>query len=309
MYATIDDKLYKTYTNLDRHESLDPLLNTAHTLIAGTTGSGKSVLLNSVLWSAMSKPTLFVFIDLKRVELRKFEAYQGCMAYVDEPNEVHKALQEVIALMEQRYADMQEKKIYQSADYPLYVVIDELADLITDHQALADIVKIGRLGRAANIHLLCATQDPSRRTLSAQLMQNFTCCVALRCKTAIESRQITGFPGAENLPRYGKGYLWDAEGIRKIDIPLTSDEQILTRIAILKKKSAVVDLPEDDSLGHLDRLYNRIGSLEAQLDIAKRQLAVMTERAERAEAKLEVFRRKAEEYKKTTQYKIRRLFR
>jgi len=109
---------------------------------------------------------------------------------------------------------------------PLYVVIDELADLVSNKKALELIIKIGRLGRAAQVHLICATQDPSRKTLPAALMQNFTTTVALRCRSAIESRQIIGIPGAEKLPKYGYGIQWDAEGTHNIDIPLT-DERML----------------------------------------------------------------------------------
>ena len=126
-------------------------------------------------------------------------------------------LDSVIYIMEKRFKRMGDKK--KTAEGPYYVVIDELADMITIKGVLERLVKIGRLGRAANIHLLCATQDPSRRTLPAQLMQNFTCTVALRCRSAIESRQIIGVPGAELLPKYGYGYRWDADGIEKFAIP------------------------------------------------------------------------------------------
>ena len=57
-------------------------------------------------------------------------------------------------------------------------------------------------------------------------MQNFTCTVALRCRSSIESRQIVGVAGAESLPRYGKGIMWNAEGITSVDIPLTPEKDI-----------------------------------------------------------------------------------
>lgn len=200
-----------------------PLMESPHTLIAGTTGSGKSVLLNSCLYSVIGTGAGFVFIDLKRVELAQYKNIKECLMYITEPSKVSKALDDVIYTMENRYSRMSGRS---SSEPPIYVVIDELADLVETKGILDQLVKIGRLGRAANIHLLCATQDPSRRTLKAQLMQNFTCTVALRCRSAIESRQIIGVAGAEKLPLYGKGLRWDATGIHEFDVPMTPDEEI-----------------------------------------------------------------------------------
>ena len=200
---------------------LDPLINSAHTLIAGTTGSGKSVLLNDVLSRLSYTVDGFCsFFDLKRVELIDYKYDVGlCSNYISEPEDVLEELDFLIFLMEGRYEDMASRGLKKYDGYHHYIVIDELADMITIEGVLERLVKIGRLGRAANIHLLCATQDPSRRTLPAQLMQNFTCTVALRCRSAIESRQIIGVPGAELLPKYGYGYRWDADGIEKFAIP------------------------------------------------------------------------------------------
>lgn len=243
--ASIALDLYKE--GMDRWKELDPLVNTSHTMIAGTTGSGKSVLLKSLVYSIMSAPSFMLFIDLKRVELRQFEKYQGCAGYVDDPDDVHRRLLDVIQLMEERYEEMQQKEIYSYRGVPFFVVIDELADLVTDKKVLADLVKIGRLGRAAKIHLICATQDPSRKTLSAQLMQNMSCSVALRCKTAIESRQVIGIPGAEELPKYGKAIFSDADGIHKLTVPFTEDEQIRERVnALLAEGKAPSPAPSDD---------------------------------------------------------------
>ena len=70
--------------------------------------------------------------------------------------------------------------------------------------------------------------------MPAAYMQNVTAAIALRCRSDIESRQIVGVAGAENLPRYGKGILWDAEGIRTIDIPLTPEEDIINYLGWLR---------------------------------------------------------------------------
>lgn len=200
---------------------LTPLINTAHTLIAGTTGSGKSVLLNDILKRFCETYEGYCsFFDLKRVELIDYKNTAGvCSRYVSEPEDVINELDFAIWLMEGRYIDMAKKGLKKSDDYHHFLVIDELADMLTIKGVLERLVKIGRLGRAANIHLLCCTQDPSRRNLPAQLMQNFTCCVALRCRSAIESRQIIGVPGAELLPKYGKAIRWDADGLEEFEVP------------------------------------------------------------------------------------------
>lgn len=209
-------------------ELRDLIIPTAHTLIAGTTGSGKSVLLNSILYSLLiDTSNLFYMADTKRVELKIYAKLERRVRRVTEPEEVGEMLSEVIDIMESRYESMDGK---ESKEPRIYVVIDELADLVDDDDAgkavLKQLVKIGRLGRAAHIHLICCTQDPSRRTLSAQLMHNFTTCIALRCKDAIESKQIIGRDGAESLPRYGKALVSCPDGYKTISVPMTPEEDI-----------------------------------------------------------------------------------
>lgn len=207
----------------------------SHTLIAGTTGSGKSVLLNDLLiainsYSSEYGDPICVFFDLKRVELCQYKLLKGfCAGYVTEPRQVLSALDWAIDKMEARYREMNGRK--KSSRSPLILVIDELADLVSIKGALDRLIKIGRLGRAANVRLLCATQDPSRRTLSAQFMQNVTCSIALRCRSAIESRQIIGVPGAELLPRYGKALVYTPSGLDEFEIPYVPEEWVEAYIA------------------------------------------------------------------------------
>lgn len=210
-------------------ECLALVQNTAHTLIAGTTGSGKSVLLNTVLYSLIKANIIegqtsnFIMIDPKRVELKLYRNCPVCWRYVTEPEQVPGALDYAIEIMEDRYTNMPGKE-YQGSH--IYIVIDELADILSTPGVLERIVKIGRLGRAAHIHLLMCTQDPSRTTLSAQIMQNITTSVALRCKDVTESKQIIRTSGAENLPKHGKAIVSDPDGYHTIKIPFTPDEDI-----------------------------------------------------------------------------------
>lgn len=201
-----------------------------HTLIAGTTGSGKSVLLNSIIWSYLSYPDYNVFIDLKRVELVRYKNHPRTLAYVNRPEQVIPALDSLIQRMENRYDEMEREGTVLSDRPRVNVIIDELADLLTYKGVEERIVKLMRLGRASRIHLLMATQSPNRKVLTATIQQNVTCAIALRCKSAIESRQVIGVGGAENLPRYGKGLLSDADGIREVTIPMTPEEDIISRV-------------------------------------------------------------------------------
>ena len=208
----------------------------SHTLIAGTTGSGKSVFLRSIIRSALFRfpfdapgGAAMVLIDLKRVELSDFRHLPHTLLFADEIGDAVEALRRVSATMENRYKAMQTDglKLYQGGD--LYVIIDELADLIRSdvRRILPQLEHIGRLGRAAKVHLILCTQSPDRKTLCATVQQNATLTFALRCRSAIESRQIIGVNGAEALPRYGQTIYRDAEGLHTSPVPFYPDEDIL----------------------------------------------------------------------------------
>ena len=116
----------------------------------------------------------------------------------------------------------------------MYLIIDELAELLSvDRKKVVDkLSRIMRLGRAARVHVIGFTQAPNRAKgggLDPQLCQNFTAAVALRCRSAIESRQIVGIGGAENLPKHGKGIFWSSDGIETITIPFCDDNTLTTR--------------------------------------------------------------------------------
>lgn len=201
---------------------IDDILATPHALIAGTTGSGKSVALAGVINGILKKDpheVSMVLIDLKRIELARFKNAPHCVKFITEPYDVIPVLDGVNNLIDDIY-----KNGGGGEDY--YVIIDELADTMDIKGVLERLTRIGRIGRAAGVHLICATQDPSRRTLKAQLMQNFTLCIALRCRSAIESRQIIGVKGAETITEYGEAYQWDARGLQKIEIPMVPDDVI-----------------------------------------------------------------------------------
>lgn len=212
------------------------ILKQPHTLIAGTTGSGKSTFLHSIIFTALSESpenVEIVMLDPKRVELMKYADLPHVVDHQKDLDGITNALKKVSVVMESRFQWMETQGETMYPGKHLIVIIDEIADLLScrGFDVLPLLIHIGRLGRAARVHLIAATQSPDRKTLPAQMVQNFTCRIALRCLSPIESRQIINTSGAEKLPRYGHGLMLDADGIREIVIPFTDPDDIKNRIA------------------------------------------------------------------------------
>lgn len=207
------------------------MLTSPHILIAGSTGCGKSVTLNGLIYTAMLEGlergdgTRFIYFDMKMVELIEWKDLPTCFDYIDRPENAPRALQNMVDNMYRRYKEMQQKHIKETAEGHVYIVIDELADFIQHKGCLEPLVTIGRLGRAAHFHIIACTQDPSRTTLSGPFMQNMSCRLALKCNSPIESRQIVGCTGAEALPDHGTGILNQGK-TSYVDVPMVESEDI-----------------------------------------------------------------------------------
>ena len=205
------------------------ILKQAHTLIAGQTGSGKSVMLNGILTTACKKGFYaMILIDPKRVELCDYKRLPNCVAYANTSAETVNALDYAIDIMERRYARMERAGLKEYGGDPLIVVIDELADLLisADCKTIANqLQKLTALGRAARVKVICATQCPNRTILKANIVLNFSARVGLHCQTSIESRQVINVKGAEDLPMYGKClYLRPGHNLEGWVVPMTSEE-------------------------------------------------------------------------------------
>lgn len=213
------------------------ILESPHTLIAGTTGSGKSVLLNSILSAFMTNygvDNRLYLIDPKRVELSIYKDLPHVEKYTSDTHQALAILDEVIDRIESRYQIMEDAHIRQWNGSHIYIIIDELADIMISPDSKAfklKLQKILQIARACNIHIIAATQAPNRTIIPANLILNFTNRVALRCLSSIESRQIVGVKGAELLPQYGKGlYQSPKSGITSVDIPYTSESDVEQQI-------------------------------------------------------------------------------
>lgn len=215
----------------------DDLLTAPHALIAGATGSGKSVFLNGLICSALySFPfeKQLVLIDTKRTELYQYAPAPHTLQYITEPAAAVQALHDMLNLINARCTETARNGAKQSDAAHVYIIIDELGDLIfTSRNAAPLLGRIAMIGRAANVHLICCTQCPNRKTLSAEFAANMPARIALRCDSVIESRQIIGTNDAVNLPQYGQclykspknrtpelwnvPYISDAEQIEKVN--------------------------------------------------------------------------------------------
>ena len=205
--------------------------NQAHILIAGSTGSGKSVLVNSFIYSMLYKSPEkleLILIDPKRVELVKYRKLPQCRKYATENRDIIAALSHAIDTMEKRYKQMQRHGTVKYDGSEIWIIIDELADLMTTckKQVTPLLCRLTQLGRAANIHVLAATQRPTREIITGQIKVNLDCRIALRCPARQDSVNIIGRGGAELLPRYGNGYYMVPAGITLEEIPYTEPETI-----------------------------------------------------------------------------------
>jgi S-DNA-T family DNA segregation ATPase FtsK/SpoIIIE len=188
-----------------------------HMLIAGATGSGKSVALDAILCSmlycASPSQVQFVLIDPKRVELGAYAGLPHLAApIITSAAEAVTTLASINAAMDKRYKAMARKRTKSGAEagYPrMVVVIDELADLmLVSKKAVEEsIIRIAQLGRAAGIHLLVATQKPVVSVITGLIQGNIPCKLALQTASTSDSVRILGHKGAESLLGRGDALL------------------------------------------------------------------------------------------------------
>lgn len=212
------------------------VLQQAHTLIAGATGSGKSVIINGLIYTALFQSpsnAALILCDPKRVELNQYAKLPHTIRYAETIPEILQTLNYAAGVMEQRFVDMKRQGLKETTERHIYVIIDEYADLMLNCRPaeLKAMQHIAELGRAAHVHLILATQAPNRQVIKANIAVNMTAKIALRCDSAIESRQIIGEKGAELLPQYGDClYKTPSRGIRHytgiVKIP---DEELTAR--------------------------------------------------------------------------------
>lgn len=200
-----------------------------HLLVAGTTGSGKSVGLNTFILSliARKKPAdlKFILIDPKRIEFSIYNNQKYMLApVVTEMSQASAALAYLVEEMEKRYALFEEnlvkniKEYNENAGHLPYIVcvIDEFADLMASDKNAGDYVRrLAQKARAAGIHIILATQRPSVDVVTGVLKANFPTRLAYKTASATDSRTIIDAPGAEKLIGRGDALFLAADGETK----------------------------------------------------------------------------------------------
>lgn len=187
-----------------------------HVLIAGATGSGKSVAINAfitnILFRASPNEVKFILVDPKRVELTGYNGIPHLLTpVIVEPEKVVSALKWAIAQMEKRYKTFAEVGVrniegfnelsgFQALPY-IVIIIDELADIILFAPSEVEdlITRLAQMARATGIHLILATQRPSVDVLTGLIKANVPCRIAFNVTSMVDSRVIIDTPGAEKL--------------------------------------------------------------------------------------------------------------
>ncbi len=300
---------------------------TPHMLIAGATGSGKSVFINSMVISLLYKATpsdvKMIMIDPKKVELAPYNGIPHLLTpVVTDPKKAAVILKKMVAEMEYRYEmfaktnvrniegynkRIEKDKDLDYAKFPyIVIIIDELADLmmVASNEVESSIARLAQMARAAGIHLVIATQRPSTDVITGLIKSNIPTRLSFSVSSSIDSRTILDSSGAEKL--LGKGdMLYSANGeneLVRIQAAFLSDEEILAVVEDIVENNIVEnnedkhsfekEIEEFENSVELDELYEQAKSLvieyqRASTSLLQRELKVGFNRASKIMDQLE----------------------
>lgn len=226
-----------------------------HVLIAGQTGSGKSVLMNSwiatILFRSSPDEVRLILVDPKRVEMSQYNGIPHLLTpVINDPSQVVSSLKWAIGQMEQRYKIFSQVGARNIASYNemagiqrlpyILIIIDELADIMLFAPAEVEdsICRIAQMARATGIHLILATQRPSVDVITGLIKANIPSRISFAVSSLMDSRVIMDSPGAEKL--LGRGDMLyippDQAKPSRIQGPMVTDEEINTLIDYLKNQ-------------------------------------------------------------------------
>jgi S-DNA-T family DNA segregation ATPase FtsK/SpoIIIE len=229
--------------NISGKPIVGDLASMPHLLIAGTTGSGKSVCINTIILSLLYRHTpdrcKFILIDPKMLELSTYEGIPHLLCpVITEAKKAASVLGWVVKEMESRYRLMTKDGVRNIDGYNgkhqlpmpyIVVVVDEMSDLmlVAGKEIENYIQKLSQMARAAGIHIIMATQRPSVDVITGTIKANFPTRISFQVTSKIDSRTILGEQGAEQL--LGKGdmlFMSSANRIVRIHAPFVSDNEI-----------------------------------------------------------------------------------
>ena len=240
-----------------------------HLLIAGSTGSGKSVGLNTMICSLLYKATpadvRFLLIDPKRLELGIYEGIPHLLApVVTDAKEASARLKWIVGKMDERYKQLQAKAARNIEGYnrevapeeklPYWVVVvDELADLmmVSAGEVQNSLVRLAQIARAVGIHLIVATQRPSVDVVTGLIKANFPTRIAFQVASKVDSRTVLDGNGAEQLLGRGDMIFVPPGGSRQVRVhgSWVADNEVKAICEFLRKQGAAVyekvELPEE----------------------------------------------------------------
>ena len=225
------------------------MLKQPHLLIAGATGSGKSVAINGLLDTLLYRLPFdqkrtdgpngaqFILIDPKRVELAAYAKLPHTLAHAAgfDPAAWQAALNKAVQIMDDRYSYMERRQLKEYDKGDLYVVIDEWANVYKNggKDAYKAVLRLTSEGRAAKVHLILATQVPKANIIPTEIRENFSARLCLFTNNAMQSRVIMDENGCEELPDprtagYALGYsvLPGKHNNKLCTIPYVQDEEI-----------------------------------------------------------------------------------
>ena len=195
-WLTPQGRIYNLYADIARQHNV---------LVAGEVGSGKSCVINGIIHTALyhsPATVLLILIDPKRTELYQWRDLPHVLRYACEQDEQIEALRYAVGIMDSRLSEMQRRglKLYDGAD--IYIVIDELADLLLTNrkQAKPLLQRLLQLSRACRIHIIAGSQCVNATVINTELRVNLTAVIGLRTATKAHSRLLVERPGCELFP-------------------------------------------------------------------------------------------------------------
>lgn len=226
-----------------------------HLLIAGATGAGKSVAINtiisSLLYNATPDEVRLLMVDPKRIELSGYEGIPHLLhPVVVEPKLAARALQWAVREMERRYILLEAAKVKNFDSYNetgaeklpyIVIIVDELADLmmVASKDVEASIARLAQMARASGMHLILATQRPSVDVLTGLIKANFPTRISFKVASKIDSRTIIDSSGAEHLLGAGDMlYLASGRPLQRIHGAYISEGETTQIVDFLKKQGS-----------------------------------------------------------------------
>jgi S-DNA-T family DNA segregation ATPase FtsK/SpoIIIE len=253
-----------------------------HMLIAGATGTGKSVAINALLMSLLYRHSpevlKLLLIDPKRVELTLYNGIPHLITpVIVEPKKVVNALRWVVREMERRYVELSDsgsrdifsfnarRSAAQGELMPfIVIVIDELADLMAAHGRDVEgaIVRLAQIARAVGIHLVVSTQRPSVEVITGLIKANITSRVAFQVASQVDSRTIIDMAGAEKL--LGNGDMLyqagDTSKLRRIQGAFVSEKEVKDVVRFIKQQAEQMEGAAEEGGEELKIKWDEVAS-------------------------------------------------